>query len=68
MGWMKAIVTDVEELVLVIAGAADFEQLQDLVRESGWISPTEAGLVRDLIREGGPEQLARARKILGGAS
>lgn len=63
VGYMKAIATDVEELVLTIANASSIEQIADLVRENGWISPTEADLVRSLIADGYTE---RALRILGG--
>jgi hypothetical protein len=69
MGWMGAIATDIEELVIMVV-TNPTEELPD-VRSSGWVSPTEAGLVCRLISDsiagtGQPGGLERAMAILGG--
>ncbi len=66
MGWMKAIVTDVEELVITVGNTPAIEELPDRIRTAGWVSPTEAGLACSLIISGQPADLERARRILGG--
>ena len=72
MGWMKAIVTDVDELMEEVLAHTP-EELPDRIREKGWVSPTESWLVRQLIRDsiagtGQPGGLARAIAILGGSN
>lgn len=72
MGWMKAIATDVDELMEEVLAVTP-EELPDRIREKGWVSPTEAWLVRQLIRDsiagtGQPGGLDRAIAILGGSS
>lgn len=50
MGWMKAIATDAEELRDTVLASSP-EALADNVRGAGWVSPTEAFLVRSVIGE-----------------
>lgn len=66
MGYMKAIYTDVEELVITVGSTPTIEELPDKIRTAGWVSPTEAGLACSLITTGQPADLERARRILGG--
>lgn len=72
MGWMKAIATDVDELLEDVLAVTPAE-LPERIREKGWVSPTESELVRRLIRDsiagtGQPGGLARAIAILGGSN
>jgi hypothetical protein len=50
MGWMKAIATDAEELRDTVLASSP-EALADNVRTAGWVSPTEAFLIRSVLGE-----------------
>lgn len=70
MGWMKAIATDVEELVMEVHDSEDPGELGEIIRAQGWVSPTEAGLAAGLIHGilptvPDPEHVAILRRILG---
>lgn len=77
MGWMKAIATDVEELLDAVwaneGGTAEVGDVAELMREKGWISPTEAGLAARLVADvmgrtpqdhDDAQDLARVRSLL----
>lgn len=52
MGAMKAIHTDVEELIDAIwdsPAPAEVGPVAELLREQGWVSPTEAAIAADLM-------------------